>query len=177
MEDFVFNLLTGGQLQGLEAEVCDMSQWGSWWHSTEEGTLGSKIQESSSTSSKKTFTVPSKCDLEKRCLKRCLPRLLKWQGYLGNDLAKDTLRLLFWENSASWGMLAKPNAFQWKHCANIYYYLKYLSSTSTFKGGCSPACCAAALQTELFYIHLQLRWTGNWRRLSFEVCKKIQIAT
>ena len=25
MEDFVFNLLTGGQLQGLEAEVCDFS--------------------------------------------------------------------------------------------------------------------------------------------------------
>ena len=71
-------------------------------------------------------------------------------------------------------MLAKPNAFQWKHCANIYdYYLKYLSSTSTFKWGCS----LAALQTYLFYIHLQLWWTGNWRLLSFEVCKKIQIAT
>ena len=47
--------MTGGQLQGLEAAACALSQQCGWWHSTEEGFTGPGIRESSSTSLGKVF--------------------------------------------------------------------------------------------------------------------------
>ena len=47
--------MTGGQLQGLEAAACALSQQCGWWHSTEEGFTGPGIRESASTSLGKVF--------------------------------------------------------------------------------------------------------------------------
>ena len=79
MEAFVFNPVTGGQLQGLEAAACALSQQCGWWHSTEKGFTGPGIRESSSTSLGKVF---------RGCVETCRVSKILQQMFLHTQYAE-----------------------------------------------------------------------------------------